>query len=226
MRKMEIKNPTVAPDNYTDFCEQYAPYVSGLLRTKGCPVTEVEEMTQEIMTKMIEKDIIHIFEPELVFEFDGEPRPARFKSFVSAFVSKYSMSQGERSSKYRYRNQLILDAPLNDEADATFGDILLGSDESPEDYLVAHELPEAYHKLRAHLAVIPLMKNPKRTPRLSHVTLRDVFDVMYSNTYSMTKTSKHLDPQPLRDKYEVSENAARRWMDVVRAEAQKFFKKV
>lgn len=125
------------PANDAEFVRDYRAFVVNLCRLGGISEDNKEDVAHDIMYALLRRDILGMYDPNYVSEYNGELRPARFKSFLASQVSLYLRSHREKQQKRNHRELQILDAPLTDHtghsdgADSSFVDHL-AVDTSPE----------------------------------------------------------------------------------------------
>ncbi len=196
-----------APRDYAEFWTVYRPYVISLLITRcGIYPQNAEDIASEIMTRFIERNFLAVFDPTMVFEFNGEARPARFKSFLSKFVETYAKGHRTRQDKMRSRELPILDVVRDDgnlwvdvfapDLAADTG-VLEGMD---EDQLVTF--------LRRHLAKVP-KRSANDTCNLVVLFDQVMIQIRRDGRYNISR---------LRQIFQVSSTAMHTWMWWLRSE--------
>lgn len=75
-----------APPDYAALFSTYYTYIVNLVHKHGIDDNNKEDVASELVARLIENKAIEKFDPDLVFEYDGQVRPARFKSFLSRYV--------------------------------------------------------------------------------------------------------------------------------------------
>jgi DNA-directed RNA polymerase specialized sigma24 family protein len=103
---------TAAPKDYEDLYRTYFDYVVSLVRRHGIQDASSEDVASEILLRFFERDFLTIFDPTMVFEYKGESRPARFKSFLSKFVLRYVRGHWDRQHRLLTHERLICDMPV------------------------------------------------------------------------------------------------------------------
>lgn len=145
-----------APSTYADFFRQYYGYVVSLVRSLGISENNKEDVASEIITRFFERDFLNVYDPELLFEHEGELRPARFKSFLTKFVRTYLLGHRDRQHREQRREVLICDMPLGEAGDTNWIDVFGDPNPSYEsntlDWIA---FDERVAELRDHMTKIP-----------------------------------------------------------------------
>jgi DNA-directed RNA polymerase specialized sigma24 family protein len=92
-----------APKNYADLFEQYYMYVVNLCAHFGIDEQNKEDVACEILLRFMERGSLEKFDPYLVFDYRGQVRPARFKSYLSRAVEMYVRGHREKNNKHSPR---------------------------------------------------------------------------------------------------------------------------
>jgi DNA-directed RNA polymerase specialized sigma24 family protein len=108
-----------APKDYAALHQLYFPYIMNLCAKNGIDENNKEDVACEILVRLIEKDILDAFDPELVFEYQGEMRPARFKSFLARYVTKSVQGHRDRQNRIRRRENPICDVLMSEDESGT-----------------------------------------------------------------------------------------------------------
>ncbi len=177
---------STAPDNYEDLYRTYFDYVCSLVRRHGIQEASSEDVASEILLRFFERDFLSVFDPTLVFEYKGEARPARFKSFLSKFVIRYVRGHWDRQHRLLSHEKLLCDMPLGtgysisgDANTATWLDV---HGEAAEDH--AADVIEAVDEAQ----LIALCRDHLKTvPRKSHFDQCDlvaVFDAIVEQLHT------------------------------------------
>lgn len=110
-----------APKNYADLHTMYYPYMVNLVSKNGIDDNNKEDVASEIFLRLYERGFLDQFNPDLVFEYQGEARPARFKSFLSRVVTIYVRGYSDRQRRLNRREIQICDLHMGDESSNGFG---------------------------------------------------------------------------------------------------------
>lgn len=153
-----------APKDYAELFKVYYVYVVHLVNRMGIDEFSKEDVASEILTRFYERDFLSKFDPTLTFQYAGEERPARFKSFLSKFVLAYVRGHYDKQQRQRSREVLLCDTRIGggSAGEATsdqgvpwvelFGD----TEEGPEESVLCQLEEEAVVQgLRAYLATVP-----------------------------------------------------------------------
>ena len=190
-----------APRDYAEFFTIYRPYVIGLLITKaGIDPQNAEDVASEIMLRFMERDFLPRFDPTLVFQYKGEMRPARFKSFLSKFVMKYAQGHRDRQNRIRSR-ELHMDDAVREDGNLWIEVFL---PEPSADVDVLEELGEEHLAIwvRRQLARVP-KRSTHDTCNLVALFDHVMIQIRRDGDYNITK---------LREIFHVSPTAMNTWM--------------
>jgi DNA-directed RNA polymerase specialized sigma24 family protein len=158
-----------APADYSAFFLQYYKYVISLVRQQGITPESAEDVACDILVRFYERDFLPKFDPGYKVVYKGEIRPARFKSFLNAFVMAYVRNHRDRQARVRRRELLICDMPLGG-TETTWIEVF-GGVESPN-FGEAWEEHLLVTRLRARLQEVP------RRSKLDRCDLVKVFDLV------------------------------------------------
>lgn len=104
-----------APQDYAALFTMYRPYVIAWCAKKGIDENNREDVANEIMLRCIERDILKSFDPNRVFEYQGELRPARFKSFFGRFVALSVQGHRDKQNRIKNRETQICDLVMSED---------------------------------------------------------------------------------------------------------------
>lgn len=100
-----------APANYADFFRLYRTYVVQLVKRQHIDPRYAEDVASEIMLRFMERDMLSVFDPTLSFEYEGQMRPAKFKSFLSKVVILYCKGHRNKISNRMKHEWHLIDIP-------------------------------------------------------------------------------------------------------------------
>ncbi len=157
---MNVKNSDVdfvsAPANFADFYAQYHDFVVLLLITKaGIDPQNAEDVAHDILLRFMERDLLSAFDPTLVFMYEGEPRPARFKSFLSKIVMTYAHGHRDRQARLRNRELQMVDIPAREDGNLWLDVFCLPEIPDEEKVLDSVSEQQLVTWLRNYLAGVP-----------------------------------------------------------------------
>jgi len=143
-----------APADYAAFFRQYRSYVITLVKKVGIDPQHAEDVASEIMLRFMERDFLKEFDPTLTFVYQGEIRPARFKSFLSRFVLIYARGHRDKQLRQMTRELLLVDSPQIEDGTSWMDgyQTVPGAD---EDVLGRLAEGERIAEVRAYLSTIP-----------------------------------------------------------------------
>lgn len=109
-----------APEDYAALHRIYYPYMVNLVAKNGIDDNNKEDVASEIFLRLIEKGFLEQFDPDLVFEHNGELRPARFKSFLARAVTLYTRGHYDKQKRLSSREVKICDVQFENETSNGF----------------------------------------------------------------------------------------------------------
>jgi len=159
-----------APKDYDQLHRIYYDYVVALCKRAGIEENRSEDVASDILFRFFERDFLHKFNPDLVFQYRGQDRPARFKSFLTQFVLTYVRGHRDRLMRQTTREVLICDRRIGEEnggADwISWVDVYGPTVEGPEDGYIDTVMEAALvARLRAHIETVP-RRSPQDTCNL------------------------------------------------------------
>ncbi len=206
-------DPMAAPADYADLFRCYYDYMVTLVRRAGIESSRAEDVAMEILTRFFERDFLNEFDPSLVFHYDGQDRPARFKSFLTKFVLTYVRGHKDKQARLTGRELLICDRPLL-AADAggareiswidVFGDQSPGAD---VDIIEALGEQERVDRWRAYIAQVP------RRSQWDTCDLVALFDAVVEQV----RADGAWNATELRHRFNISSTAMHSWLWWLRA---------
>lgn len=106
---------TAPPSDYEDLYRKYFDYVTALVRRHGIlDDASAEDVAADILMRFFQKDYLSIFDPTMTFEYHGESRPAKFKSFLSKVVLSYLRGYWDKQKRLMTFEPLLCDRPMSD----------------------------------------------------------------------------------------------------------------
>jgi DNA-directed RNA polymerase specialized sigma24 family protein len=140
------------PSGLDELFRNYYGYVRKLVTgTPGIPAQDAEDVAMEIMTRLVERDVIGMFDPDMRFSYDGKQVPAKFRTFLTAQVSLYVRGQRDRLGRQRRRELYVAgSSPLEDDG-PVWTDLFGGA----EDDLSGLDAAEWIRQARGFLATVP-----------------------------------------------------------------------
>lgn len=202
-----------APADYADLFRKYYDYVVTLVRRNGIEENRKEDVACDILLRFYERDFLAKFDPTLVFHYDGQDRPARFKSFLTKFVLTYVRGYRDKHARLAARELLICDMPIGVSRNTgdtlatwveVFGDPTPGAEADVVDALDEADLVA---ELRAHIATVP---------RRSKYDTCDLV-VLFDAVIEQIRADGAWNVAELRARFGVSSTAMHSWMWWLRA---------
>jgi len=199
-------DPYAAPANDEEVFRKYYRYVQHLVGKLGVPEGMKEDVAADILCRFYERHMLEEYDPELEFEIDGRKRPARFLTFLSGFVTTYTLGKKERHLKREGREPKIADAPYRDTGSPwieMFGPV------QPSDHSEV-EAADLISCIRAFLVEVPRKSDRDRCdlPRL--------FDLVTEMTWNDGK----IDAKELMREFGISYSAIHSWLRYLQTQVQ------
>lgn len=200
-----------APVDYADLFRRYYSYVVALVRRAGIDDNRAEDVASDILLRFLERGFLDKFDPTLVFHYDGQERPARFKSFLSKFVLAYCRGHWDKQQRDKYREPLVCDSPLFETTQSMMGAgqivrwIEAHGEHAPgADVVVAEMFGEAdlINELRTYLANVP------RRSKFDTCDLVALFDTVVDQV----RNDGAWNAAEIRAKFGISTTAVHSWM--------------
>lgn len=195
-----------APSGPDEMFRKYFGYTRKIVAgTPGIPAQDVEDVAMEIMTRLVERDVLGMFDRDMRFCHDGREIKARFRTFVTAQIKLYVKGQRDKLGRHRKHELAILDAPPPGEEDAggmTLADLFSAGEDD-----VSHvDAAEWVRQARSFLATVP-----KRSDR-------DACDLvaLFDELVAQAVTTGEVRVAETAARLGVSASATGRWMDWLR----------
>jgi len=120
--------------------------------TSAIRAQDVDDVAMEIMTRLIERDVIGMFDPAKTFSYGDKQIPARFSTFLTAQVSLYVKGQRDRLGRQHKRELFVIDSPPpGEDGGLSWADVFGGS----EDDLSGLDAAEWIRQARGFLSTVP-----------------------------------------------------------------------
>lgn len=197
-------DPFARPASFEELHATYYKYVVGLVRKLGIEPQRAEDVAQDILLRLYERNIIEMFDPDKVIKHRGEVRPARFKSFLSSHVEHYVRGKRERQNINLRREPLKCDQPVSDGGPAWIE--VFGPTEGLDTSDL--EMGELLTAIRAHLATVP------RRSKQDIADLPRLFECMWAQA----ETTGKYDVKILMKIFGVSNTAIHSWIGLLRTQ--------
>jgi len=109
-----------APPSYDVFDKQYRSFCRHLVWTMGVAPRELDDVTQEIMIRFLERDSLGKFRREWVTR--SKTKKSVFRSYFARFVVTYARGKHRNNVRFSKRFPMIVDAPVGDDGATTWLD--------------------------------------------------------------------------------------------------------
>lgn len=204
-----------APKDYGELFSTYYGYVVALVRKNGIAESNKEDVAVEILTRLLERDFLTLFDPTLKFTHDGQTRKARFKTFLSYAVIDYCRGHRDKQKRLGFREMLIMDKPTAyDEIDSTWAEWWgVEATESHEEAILELVAGEQFMAdIREYLATVP------RRGAFDRCDLVKLFDAVLAQI-ALTNT---VCVRELKEHFGISGTGINGWMWWLRANIAEF----
>lgn len=206
---MTVVVSSAVPADTEELYRLYASYIRSIVRRHAAiPPQELDDITSEIMTRLLERDVLGMFDPAHHIEYDGKVVAPKFRTFLTNMVMLYVKSQRDKLGRYQKRNILKCDAPAGD-GSVTWAEMFGGSwfDDYPSE-----SDTEFVGRMRTYLAMLP--------PRTAHdkLNLVELFDEMLAEIYVDGQVSS----KAIQARFSVSPSTASVWLAYLRQRLKEF----
>lgn len=150
---MTLRTQNTVPETYDEVFRHYYPQILGLVKQFGITPQRREDVAMMILTKFIERDALHDFDPQFI---GRNGSPMRFQSFLSGFVVAYVRHWRSREIIEANREMNLVDQPSShSQEEDRDGHTWIDENFSHEDDLSSVEMDLMMAKVRRHLATLP-----------------------------------------------------------------------
>ena len=141
--------PPAGPDQ---LFREYFGYVRKIVAsTPAIPAQDAEDVAMEIMTRIVERDVLGMFDPDMRFNHGGREVKARWRTFLTSQVQLYVKGQRDRLGRQRKHESIILDAPVSEDDGVPLAELFGGTEDD-----VSHlDADEWVRQAREFLAAVP-----------------------------------------------------------------------
>jgi DNA-directed RNA polymerase specialized sigma24 family protein len=147
-----IDDGVLAPASTDEMFRQYYGYVRRIVaNTPAIPAQDAEDVAMEIMTRLVERDVLGMFDPQMKFAHEGQQMQAKFRTFLTAQVALYVKGQRDRLGRQRKHEAVVLDAPVPGAEGTHLLDLFGGAEDDMADLDAAEWIRQA----RGFLATVP-----------------------------------------------------------------------
>ncbi len=96
-----------APKDNAEFFRVWAPFMRNYALKRGIFPDDVDDAVSEMMLRHLERDSINNFDSDRVNFYKGEPRPARWKTFLGRAIELDVRGIRDKNSRTAYRETPI-----------------------------------------------------------------------------------------------------------------------
>ena len=141
-----------APADAEQLWRDWGPYMRGLVaKQPGIPPQAVDDVLANIVTRLLERDVLSMYDPAKTVTYKGRVIRVTFKAFLSSIVVRYVKGQRDKLGRQSRREALIMDRP-QDQTGTTWAELFGGSWFDDYSHLDAQEFID---RMRAYLAMAP-----------------------------------------------------------------------
>jgi hypothetical protein len=140
-----------APASAEELWRDYGAYMRRLIRRGGVPDQEADDVLGNIVARLIERDVLGMYEPGRTAVYGGREIKVTFKAFLSSIVMQYVKGQRDKLGRLTARELLIADRP-QDEAGTTWAELFGWQWFDDYSHLDAQQF---INRMRAYLAMVP-----------------------------------------------------------------------
>lgn len=110
-----------APEDYAALHQIYFPYIVNLVSKNGIDDNNKEDVASDILLRLMENRFLEDFDPTRVNEYQGQLRPARFKSFLSRIIHLYVQGHRDKQKRLARREIQVCDIVVGDDGGSKHG---------------------------------------------------------------------------------------------------------
>lgn len=190
------------PSGYAAFYEMYYGHITAIVRKSGIEQQSVDDVADDIVTRLIEIDIIGKFDENYVIIRNGKLVPPRFKTFLDAHVNKYIMGKRDKLDNIKKHEILICDSVVDDENNRWIDKMYV------IDCSAFAELEEQHliESIRSYLSTLP----PRSVKDICNLV--KLFDSVVEQVHSLGKYNV----RDLQRQFGVSNVAIYSWLNLLR----------
>lgn len=196
------------PATFEELYREYHPYVLTLVRKFGIDPVNVEDVTSQLMIKLLEKDLVSQFDGKLVSTYTG--KPVEFKSYLYNFIAVYVQHHRHRQQVIKRRDCYYIgssdtpDGVVEDEAsyswlaargiyhEDTYEDLTLHELLSQIRTLLEREPQKASEKVRLPEFFEKALRQVEETGKLNQTELAAHFGVSLTTIWKRTQRLREI----------------------------------
>lgn len=204
---IDKKNPDTrtAPVNYDQFYREWGSFFPPMVKRNGIDESNKEDVSSEIMLRMIQRDFLSFYDPARTFVHDGKTHSASWKTFLASNINLYCRGQRDKIKRCNDREMLVMDKPTHyQDIDSKWGE-WWGVDAivSHEDAVIAEiDSSNTLTGLRAHLGTVP------RRNTFDKCNLVELYDAVMDQINTIGRMNAKL----LEEKFAMSTSGMAGWI--------------
>lgn len=102
-----------APADNEDLIRAYRPYVLRRVRQAGVAGQDADDVTNDIIVRLIKADVVGQYDPDYRAVHDGRQVPVKFSSFLTSKIDLHIRGKVDDLRRRRSRETLLCDAPAD-----------------------------------------------------------------------------------------------------------------
>lgn len=194
-------NESVIPADYDELFRKYYGVIVHYVIKGNIPVDRAYDVASEIVVALVKRDILSFYRPEVMNEYQGTLRPARFETFLIGVVKTYVRGHRDKGHRFARRETLTWGSD-GDYSVLEVSDWQLDPANQPWAYRMMVE------QVREHLATIPPSNHKDRCD------LVRMFDLIVRQV----EETGRKDTSALMAEFGISRTSVWNWMSRLRAE--------
>jgi DNA-directed RNA polymerase specialized sigma24 family protein len=161
--------PKEAPKDYAEMYTNYFGYIRSLCVKYGIDYEDVNDVAQDLICRIIDRDLLGDYDPDRVFQTASGPKKATFTAMLTTFVSRSLLNYRDKQGVRRRREPVRLQEPApggNDRFPRTHGSLWIdlyaveNTEDVTEAVVLHSDFVSASQRALEHLASLP-MRNPR-----------------------------------------------------------------
>ena len=189
---------SAAPSGPEELWRDYRPLCRHIVSRSHIPFQDVDDVTNNIMTRLIESDIIGMFDPDYYIEHGGKVIAAKFRSFFTAQVQLRVKGQRDKLGRLGSHETLLCDQPVTAEGVSW---IEMFGGQWWDDYSDL-DADEFLSRMRTWLAFVPPRSDQDRCDLLA----------LFDEVTGEARAEGRIDYARIQDRFGIGYTTARGWV--------------
>lgn len=115
--------PSDVPVDFEALYKRYYEYTVRFVIKLGVRPDDAEDTAQDILVRLLERDMLSMYDPGVTVKHDAKVYVTRFQAFLNAFVVTYVRGKRDALQRHRRRELLIMDKKLDGDTATTWGEL-------------------------------------------------------------------------------------------------------